>query len=288
MNLQLGARTLDLSQPRIMGILNLTPDSFSDGGRHDDPEAACARARAMRAEGADLIDIGGESTRPGAEPVSVQQELDRVMPVIERLRAELDCALSIDTMKPAVMRAARAAGVALVNDVNALREPGAVQAVAESGAAVCLMHMRGEPRSMQQAPTYADVVTEVAAFLQHRIDSCLQSGIAPSSILIDPGFGFGKRLEHNLSLLRGLGRIVALGYPVLVGLSRKSMFGQLCAAAVDERLPASLAATTAAVLAGATVVRTHDVRATRDAVTVASAIRAGGVAMEALQQGDRI
>ncbi len=288
MNLQLGALTLDLRQPRVMGVLNLTPDSFSDGGRHNLPDAACARARAMLAEGADVIDIGGESTRPGAEPVSVQQELDRVMPVVERLRAELDCLLSIDTMKPEVMRAACAAGVALVNDVNALREPGAVRAVAESGAAVCLMHMRGEPRSMQQAPAYADVVTEVATFLQERIDCCLRSGIAQSSILIDPGFGFGKRLEHNLALLHGLARIVALGYPVLVGLSRKSMFGQLCAATVSQRLPASLAAATAAVLAGARMVRTHDVRATRDAVTVASAIRNGGVAMEAQQEGGGI
>lgn len=256
-----------------MGILNLTPDSFSDGGRFVDVSLACERARQMHAEGADIIDIGGESTRPGAAPVSEQEELDRVLPVVERLAAELDCPLSIDTLKPGVMRAACVAGVELINDVNALRAPGALEAARASGAAVCLMHMLGEPRTMQDDPRYADVVEDVAAFLAERAERCVAAGIALDRIVLDPGFGFGKRLEHNLHLLRELGRLSALGYPVLVGLSRKSMFGQLCGAPVGERLPASLAAATAAVLAGAHIVRTHDVRATRDAVRVAAAIR---------------
>ncbi len=256
-----------------MGVLNLTSDSFSDGGRYLSLESALTQARRMAAEGADLIDVGGESTRPGAQPVSEQQELDRVLPVIERLRAELPCVISIDTMKPAVMRAACAAGAQLVNDVNALREPGAIEAARDAGAAVCLMHMQGEPQTMQVAPSYVDVLTDVTDFLLARVHECVDHGIARESLLLDPGFGFGKRLEHNLAVLAGLPALAALGFPVLVGLSRKSMFQAICGAAVDQRLPASLAAATAAVLGGAALVRAHDVRETRDAVRVAAAIR---------------
>lgn len=256
-----------------MGILNITPDSFSDGGRYVDVDAAVAHGRRMHAEGAAIIDIGGESTRPGATPVSAQEELDRVMPVVERLRGEVDCVLSIDTLKPVVMRAACAAGVELINDVNALRIDGAIEAARDSGAAVCLMHMQGEPRTMQQAPHYRDVVEEVMAFLRQRIARCVGAGIPQDRLLIDPGFGFGKRLEHNLDLLRRLACFTSLGCPLLAGLSRKSMFGQLCGAAPDQRLPASLAAATVAVMEGAHIVRAHDVRATRDAICVAAALR---------------
>ncbi|THD01013.1 dihydropteroate synthase [Panacagrimonas perspica] len=259
-----------------MGVLNLTSDSFSDGGRYVSLDKALAHARQMASEGADLIDVGGESTRPGAQPVSEQEELDRVVPVIERLRDSIGCVLSIDTMKPAVMRAACAAGAQLVNDVNALRAPGAIEAVRDAGAAACLMHMQGEPRTMQVAPHYLDVLAEITDFLLERVHECVDYGISRESLLLDPGFGFGKTLEHNLSLLARVPAIAALGFPVLVGLSRKSMFQKLCGAAVDQRLPASLAAATAAVLGGAAIVRAHDVRETRDAVRVAAAIRAAG------------
>lgn len=273
MNLRLGHRVLDLSVPRVMGVLNLTPDSFSDGGQYLDLELAVNRARQMLAEGADLIDVGGESTRPGAKPVSEQEELDRVIPVIERLRRDIDCAVSVDTIKPAVMRAACAAGAAMINDVSALSADGAIEAARDAGAVVCLMHMQGEPRTMQQAPHYLDAVAEVRAFLLDRAARCEQAGIARDAIVIDPGFGFGKRLEHNLALLARL-EILADGvYPVLVGLSRKSMFGQITGAPVDQRLAAGLSAAAIAVLKGAAIVRTHDVRQTRDAVVVAAAIR---------------
>lgn len=274
MNLRLRDRVLDLATPRVMGVLNLTPDSFSDGGRWASLDAALTRARQMVEEGADLIDIGGESTRPGARPVAEQEELDRVIPLIERLHGEVNCVLSIDTMKPAVMRAACTAGASLINDVNALRAPGAVEVARETGAAVCLMHMRGEPRSMQEAPVYADAVGEVSEFLRLRANVCEAAGIAREAIVLDPGFGFGKTVQHNLTLLAGLARLCAMGYPLLVGLSRKSMFGQICAAPVDRRLSASLAAATAAVLGGAAIVRAHDVRETLDAVRVAAAVRA--------------
>lgn len=264
---------LDLSVPRVMGVLNLTPDSFSDGGQYLNIEAALNRAREMVAEGADLIDVGGESTRPGAEPVPAQAELDRVIPVIERLHRDIDCAVSIDTVKPTVMRAACAAGAAMINDVSALGADGALEAARNSGAAVCLMHKQGEPRTMQQAPYYADVVTEVRSFLLDRAGQCEAAGIERDAIVIDPGFGFGKRLEHNLVLLARLETLADAGYPVLVGLSRKSMFGQIVGAPVDQRLAAGLAAATIAVLKGAAIVRTHDVRQTRDAVAVAAAIR---------------
>ncbi|MGQ0620469.1 MAG: dihydropteroate synthase [Panacagrimonas sp.] len=256
-----------------MGVLNLTPDSFSDGGCWASVEVAVTRARQMVEEGAEFIDVGGESTRPGAQAVTEQEELDRVIPVIERLRLEADCVISIDTMKPAVMKAACAAGAQLINDVNALRAPGAVAVTVSTGAAICLMHMQGEPRTMQHAPNYADVVSEVRSLLLDRAAQCEAAGIARDAILIDPGFGFGKRLEHNLALLARLETLVDAGYPVLVGLSRKSMFGQIAGAPVDQRLAAGLSAAAIAVLKGAAIVRTHDVSQTRDAVAVAAAVR---------------
>lgn len=266
-------RRLDLATPVVMGVLNVTLDSFSDGGRFADLDAALEQARAMVGAGAAIIDIGGESTRPGAQPVSLQQELERVIPVIERLRAQCDVVISVDTMKPEVMLAAVRAGAGLVNDVLGLRAEGAVQAVAASGAAVCIMHMQGEPRTMQQDPHYADVVAEVGAFLQQRANECLANGIAKERICIDPGFGFGKTLQHNLVLLAQLPQLAATGYPVLAGLSRKSMLAALTGRAVHERLAGSLALATAAVLGGARIVRAHDVAETCDAVRVAEAVR---------------
>lgn len=266
-------RRLDLATPVVMGVLNVTIDSFSDGGRFADLDAALVQARAMVGAGAAIIDIGGESTRPGAQPVSLQQELDRVIPVIERLRAQCDVVISVDTMKPEVMLAAVRAGAGLVNDVLGLRAEGAVQAVAASGAAVCIMHMQGEPRTMQQDPHYADVVAEVGAFLQQRANECLANGIAKERICIDPGFGFGKTLQHNLVLLAQLPQLAATGYPVLAGLSRKSMLAALTGRAVHDRLAGSLALATAAVLGGARIVRAHDVAETCDAVRVAEAVR---------------
>ena len=273
MNLRLGDREMDLSTPCVMGVLNLTPDSFSDGGRWASLDAALRRAVQMIDEGAAFIDVGGESTRPGAQPVSEQEELDRVIPLIERLQAETACVISIDSMKPGVMRVACAAGARLINDVNALRAPGALDVALSTGAAVCLMHMQNEPRSMQEAPAYADVLLEVGSFLSARAQACLAAGVARESIVLDPGFGFGKSLQHNLALIAGIEKLCGIGYPLLVGLSRKSMFGQICGAAVDQRMPASIAAAAAAVLGGAAIVRAHDVRETRDAVLVATAIR---------------
>jgi dihydropteroate synthase len=256
-----------------MGVLNVTPDSFSDGGRYVAPDVALRRAAEMLSEGATIIDVGGESTRPGAASVSEAEELDRVVPVIERLCSELDCIVSIDTMKPAVMRAACAAGAEIVNDVFALRAPDALAAVRESGAAAVLMHMRGEPRSMQQQPEYHDVVAEVDAFLAERIDACVAAGIPRQKLLIDPGFGFGKTLDHNLSLFAALDTFAKHQLPLLVGVSRKSMFGQLLQLPVERRMHAGVAAATLAVAAGAAVIRTHDVQATVDAVRFAAAIR---------------
>ena len=256
-----------------MGVLNVTPDSFSDGGQFASPLAALARAREMVADGATIVDVGGESTRPGAEPVPEAIELERVLPVIERIRRELDCVISVDTMKPGVMRAACAAGAELVNDVNALRADGALAAARDSGAAVCLMHMQGEPRTMQRAPVYADVVEDVAAFLAERVRACVAAGIARERIVVDPGFGFGKTLDHNLQLLAGVDVIAELGVPVLVGVSRKSMFAKLLGREPDERLAGGLAAAALAVWQGAHIVRTHDVRATMDALKVTAAVR---------------
>lgn len=273
MKLLCGARALDLTRPAVMGVLNVTADSFSDGGRFRQFDAAIAHAAQLVAEGAAIVDVGGESTRPGAEPVSVQQELDRVVPVVEALSRRLDVVISVDTMKPAVMREAVRAGAGLINDVRALGEPGALEAAAAADAAICLMHMQGMPRSMQQDPHYDDVVAEVDAFLRQRAAACVAAGIAAGRICVDPGFGFGKTVTHNLQLLAGLPRIAAGGLPVLVGLSRKSMLATLTGRHVPDRLAGSLALAAIATLHGAAIVRAHDVAATCDALAVAWAAR---------------
>jgi dihydropteroate synthase len=254
-----------------MGVVNVTPDSFSDGGRFFDPSRALDHARRLAAEGADIVDVGGESTRPRAAPVSEQEELDRVLPIVECL-VDDGAIVSIDTMKPAVMRAAIDAGAAMVNDVRALREPGAVEAVVTHDVAVCLMHMQGEPRTMQDAPAYDDVVRDVGDFLLARAQACEAAGIARERIVIDPGFGFGKTAAHNLELLRRLREIAGLGYPVLVGLSRKATIGHLTGREVGDRMAGSIAAALAAVHRGASIVRVHDVRETADALRVWRAI----------------
>jgi dihydropteroate synthase len=269
--LKLGGFSLALERPLIMGVVNVTPDSFYDGGRFLGTQQAVEHARILIEEGADILDIGGESSRPGAKPVDLDEELRRVMPVLEKLGG-LPVPVSVDTCKPEVMRRAIAAGAAMVNDINALREPGALEAVAESQAAVCLMHMQGEPRTMQQEPHYGDVVSEVVEFLAQRVEAAQQAGIARERIVIDPGFGFGKNTEHNLELLRGLPRIAGLGQPVLVGLSRKSLFGKITGKPVADRVSASVAAALLAVERGAALVRVHDVAATRDALLVLNAI----------------
>ena len=268
MKLQLPNRTLDLGTPRVMGVLNVTPDSFSDGGRHAGVEAALQRAREMVAEGAAIIDVGGESTRPGAAPVAEEEELERVVPVVERIRRELDCVVSVDTMKPAVMDAACAAGAELVNDVYALRAPGAIEAVSRHRAAVCLMHMQGQPRDMQQDPQYRDVVVEVGEFLGQRARACEGGGIAAASIVLDPGIGFGKTDAHNLQLIARLDALVGLGKPLLIGVSRKSMFGRLLGLPVEGRLHPGLATAAVAVWQGARIVRSHDVAATAEALKI--------------------
>lgn len=250
-----------------MGIVNVTPDSFSDGGRFLDHARALAHARALLADGADVVDVGGESTRPGAAPVGEQEELDRVLPLVEALARD-GAVVSIDTMKPAVMRAAVAAGAAMINDVRALGEPGAMEVAAATHVAVCLMHMQGAPGTMQAQPRYDDVATEVRAFLLSRAQACEQAGIARERIVLDPGFGFGKAVVHNFTLLRDLGTLVAAGYPVLVGWSRKSSLGAVTGRPVGERLAGSLAAALACVARGARLVRVHDVRETVDALAV--------------------
>jgi len=260
-----------------MGVVNVTPDSFSDGGLFHDSEAALAHALRLVREGADLVDVGGESTRPGSLPVPPAVELERVLPVIERLHeAHPGVPISIDTSKPEVMRAAVAAGASMINDVRALREPGALEAAAELGVPVCLMHMQGEPRTMQHAPRYADVAREVTEFLESRARACEDAGLAHGQLYIDPGFGFGKTLAHNLELLAKLERLVATGRPVLVGLSRKSLVGALTGRAVGERLHGSVALAVIAAMKGAAVVRAHDVGPTREALAVASAVLSAG------------
>lgn len=273
MFLDCAGRPLDLSTPQVMGILNITPDSFSDGGRYLRPELALVRARQMVAEGAAIIDIGGESTRPGAAAVGEQEELERVVPLVEMLATELPVPISVDTSKPAVMRAAVAAGAGLINDVYALRLPGAVEAAAALRVPVCLMHMRGEPRTMQEAPHYHDVVAEVMAFLAQRVAACETAGIDRARLMLDPGFGFGKAMPHNLALLRRLTEFGALGLPLLVGLSRKSMIGALLDATVQERLHGSVAAAVLAAWQGAAIVRVHDVKATVDAMKIVAAVQ---------------
>jgi dihydropteroate synthase len=254
-----------------MGILNVTPDSFSDGGKFVDRGKALDHARQMAADGADIIDVGGESTRPGALPVPEDAELERVVPLVEALVRE-GVRVCVDTTKPAVMRAALAAGAGMINDVRALREPGAIAALAASNAAVCLMHMQGEPRTMQAEPHYADVVKEVRGFLIERARACEAAGVARDRIVIDPGLGFGKTVAHNLALLRSLGELKATGYPVMAGISRKSTLGRIAGRDVNGLLPASVAAALAAVARGASIVRVHDVRETVDALKVWQAI----------------
>ena len=271
-SLDCGGRKLDLSRTAIMGILNVTPDSFSDGGIFLARDAAVTHALVMVEEGADLIDVGGESTRPGAQAVSVQEELDRVIPVIEAIASAVPVPISIDTSKPEVMRAAVAAGAGLINDVRALRATDALNTAAALGVPVCLMHMQGEPRSMQHHPVYTDVVVEVRDFLQERIEACIAAGIPRQRMLVDPGFGFGKTVEHNLDLLRRLGELRALGMPILAGLSRKSMIGALFGLPVEQRLHASVALALIAVQNGATMLRVHDVRATREAIRMFEAV----------------
>jgi dihydropteroate synthase len=261
---------------RVMGILNTTPDSFSDGGRWLGREAALQHALSMAAAGAELIAVGGESTRPGAADVSLQEELDRVVPTIEAIVAECDVTVSVDSSKPEVMRAAVAAGARWINDVFALRQDGALETAANLGVPVCLMHMQGRPRDMQAKPHYDDVVAEVEGFLLQRVADCEAAGIARERISIDPGFGFGKLLEHNLALFRSLPRLASHGLPLLVGISRKSMLGTITGRAVDERLSASVAAALLAVQAGASIVRVHDVAATVDALRILDALDARG------------
>ncbi|MCK0508898.1 dihydropteroate synthase [Aromatoleum anaerobium] len=269
--LRCGRFRLELDRPRIMAIVNVTPDSFSGDGLGRDLDAAVRRAQAAVDAGADLLDIGGESTRPGSEPVSEQEELDRVIPLVERL-ADWAVPVSVDTLKPAVMRESLRAGASLINDINAFRAPGAIDAVRDSEAALCVMHMQGEPRGMQSDPRYDDVVAEVLDFLDWRVRALADVGVGRDRILLDPGFGFGKTLEHNLALFRALDRFVAQDYPVLVGVSRKSMIGAITGRPVGERVHGSVAAALIAVERGARIVRVHDVAATRDALKVWQAV----------------
>jgi dihydropteroate synthase len=264
---------LGLERPVVMGVLNVTPDSFSDGGRFVRLDDAVERGVQMAEEGASIIDVGGESTRPGARPVGLDEELHRVVPVIARLRSRTRAILSVDTSKPEVMHAVAAAGAAMINDVRALREPGALEAAVTSGCAVCLMHMLGEPGTMQDAPSYPDVVGEVRQFLDERVEACLAAGLPAERIVVDPGFGFGKTLAHNVELLRHLGEISVRGLPVLAGLSRKSMVGALTGRPADERVHGSVALAVIAALNGARILRVHDVAATVDALAIVSAIR---------------
>lgn len=271
--LQCGARRLDLTRPVVMGVLNVTPDSFSDGGRYLSCAAALSQARRLYAEGAAIIDIGAESTRPGAAAVLLQEELDRTVPVVEAIARELDVVISVDTSTPEVMREAAQRGAGFINDVRALRRPGAIEAAAKTGLPVCLMHMQGDPSTMQLHPHYTDILAELDAFFDERIAACAVAGIAAGKIVLDPGFGFGKTLEHNLLLLNGLRHFAARGCPLLAGLSRKSMLGTLLGgAAVDQRLHASVAAAVIAVMNGASIVRVHDVKATRDALALTTAL----------------
>ena len=261
-------------KPLVMGVLNVTPDSFSDGGQHASVTSAFDHAQQMINEGAAIIDVGGESTRPGASAVSTQQELDRVIPVIEKIAANLDCVISLDSSCPQVMQAAAQAGASLLNDVRAFQREGALQVAAKTGLPVCLMHMRGEPKTMQQQPHYDSVVDEVQAFLLARVEACLEAGIERNKIIIDPGFGFGKTLDDNLQLLESLAQLKVLGLPLLVGMSRKSMIGAILNNETSERLYGGLALAAIAVGQGANIIRTHDVGPTCDAVAVAYAVSA--------------
>ena len=270
-----GDRSLDLSVPQVMGILNATPDSFSDGGKFNSLDNALSHARNMVEQGASIIDVGGESTRPGATPVSLQQELDRVIPVVESIRSQLDVCISVDSSSPEVFLAAKNAGAHLLNDVRALKREGALQAAQQAGLPVCLMHMQGEPETMQAKPSYQQVVHDVTTFLQERIAACIEAGIESHQILVDPGFGFGKTLEDNYALLAKLESFAALHVPVLVGLSRKSMIaGVLNNASVDNRVSGSVAGAVIAAMNGAKILRVHEMKETSDALKVVQATMA--------------
>ncbi|ERP90336.1 dihydropteroate synthase [Alcanivorax sp. P2S70] len=271
-----GARTLDLSAPVVMGILNVTPDSFSDGGRFNERDAALRQAERMLADGAAIIDVGGESTRPGAAPVTEQEELDRVVPIVEALARELGALVSVDTSTAAVIRDSAAVGAGLINDVRSLQRPGALAAAAATDLPVCLMHMQGEPGTMQDDPRYEDVTAEVVAFLEARVKECERAGILRERLLVDPGFGFAKTVAHNLTLMQQMNALQSLALPVLIGVSRKSLFGRVLGREVDERLPGSLAAAVMCVERGARIVRAHDVKETVDAVRFAHAVREAG------------
>ncbi len=269
-----GSRVLDLTRPHVMGILNVTPDSFSDGGRHQGVDAALRHAEAMVLAGATLVDVGGESTRPGARIVSPIEELERVAPVVEAIARELDVIISVDTSTPAVIRESARLGAGLINDVRSLARDGALDAAAATGLPVCLMHMRGEPADMQNDPRYRDVTAEVQEFLRQRLGQCAAAGIPAERIILDPGFGFAKDLSHNLSLFKHLERLHALGCPLLVGVSRKSMVGQALGREISDRLFGSLALAALAVAKGAVIVRVHDVRETVDVVRMVAAVQA--------------
>ena len=269
---QCAQRSFNFATPIVMGILNVTPDSFSDGGRYSNIDSALYQAEKMFHEGAEIIDIGGESTRPGAKAVNEAEELARVLPIIERIKQELDVIISIDTSKAIVITEAASAGASLINDVKALADDGSLAAASRTGLPVCLMHMQGEPRSMQHQPKYDNVVSEVSNFLQQQAEKCIVAGINKNQIIIDPGFGFGKTLEHNISLFKNIKQLRQLGYPVLVGASRKSMLGQITGKEINQRLAASLALATLATINGAAILRVHDVAETVDAVKVAKAL----------------
>ncbi|HAX11504.1 MAG TPA: dihydropteroate synthase [Marinobacter hydrocarbonoclasticus] len=273
MKMNFAGRELDLSRCHVMGILNVTPDSFSDGGRFNSRESALVRARQMVNDGASFIDVGGESTRPGANEVSTQEELDRVCPVVEAIAKELDTVISVDTSNPVVMAETARLGAGLINDVRALQREGAPEVAAKAGIPVCIMHIQGEPDSMQDDPRYRNVRREVSSFLTERMRVAEQAGVRADNIILDPGFGFGKSVEHNYQLLASLEQLHILGHPLLVGVSRKSMLGAVTGRDVNERLPASLAAATISAMKGASILRVHDVRETVDAVRIVTAVK---------------
>ena len=276
MQIKFAGRVLDMSGCHVMGILNVTPDSFSDGGRYNTVEIALARAREMVADGAAFIDVGGESTRPGATPVSVEEELERVCPVVEAIARDLDVVVSVDTSSPQVMAEVVKLGAGMINDVRALQRDGAPEVVASAGVPVCVMHIQGEPDTMQDDPRYRNVRREVSSFLTERMRVIEKAGVRPDNIILDPGFGFGKSPQHNLQLLASLEQLQLLGHPILVGMSRKSMLGHITGRDVSERLPASLAAATISAMKGASIIRVHDVRETVDAVKVVTAMEEAG------------
>ena len=269
---------MDLSLPQVMGVLNVTPDSFSDGGDCHDSSGlnlnkVLSRVEKMLSEGAAIIDVGGESTRPGADPISLQQELDRVVPVVEAISSRFDTVISVDTSTPEVMSQTARCGAGMINDVRGLQREGAMDAAVKSGLPICLMHMQGQPVTMQQQPSYTDVVTEVCSYLKSRKDECLSAGIDESKLILDPGFGFGKTVDHNLRLLENLSAVAELGLPILVGLSRKSLIGQLTGRPVEQRLPGSLALAVLAAERGASIIRVHDVAETVDAMKICTALK---------------